>query len=320
LKVLVVGPGAMGTLFSGLLAAGGHDVWLLGRRREVIESIAREGVTWVRGGDRRTVRVNATLDASEAWPVELVLMFVKAYDTLQASKDALPSMGPDTVALTLQNGLNNVGAIASVVGEDRVIAGVTSCGATLLSPGLVRHGGEGETAIGELHGRETERLRRVAGAFGQAGIAVELSQSVASLIWGKLIVNAAINPVTALLRIRNGQLMARQETRDLIKAIALEGAAVARARHVPLPYDDPVSRVEAVCQLTASNRSSMLQDVDNGKQTEIDHINGAIAREGRALGVPTPVNWTLVQLVKALLPTAAEPVRQPATGPDPLSP
>lgn len=289
----------MGTLFAGLLASGGHEVWLLGRRAEVVETVARCGVTWVRGNAERTVQVKATLRAADARPADLVLIFVKAYDTFQAARDSLPAMGPDTVTLTLQNGLNNVETIASVVGRDRVIAGVTSHGATLLASGLVRHGGEGDTVIGELDGRETERLRWVTAAFRRAGVQVETSHSVNSLVWGKLIVNAAINPLTALLRMRNGQLLSLQETRELMAAIALEGAAVAQAKGISLPYDDPVSKVETVCRLTASNRSSMLQDVDRGKQTEIDYINGAVVEQGQALGVPTPVNWAVVRLIRA---------------------
>lgn len=303
MKVLVVGPGAMGTLFSGMLALSGHEVWLLGRRPEVVEIIAREGVTLVHSRRKTTVQVKATLQGRDAGAVELVLIFVKAYDTLQASRDALPALGGDTLVVTLQNGLNNVETVASVVGRGRVIAGVTAHGATLLGPGVVHHAGEGETALGELDGGETDRLKWVAAAFGQAGIPVEISESVNSLIWGKLVVNAAINPLTALLRIRNGELLDREETRQLMQAAALEAATVARSLDVALPYDDPVGRVETVCRLTASNRSSMLQDVERGIQTEIDHINGAVAREGEAKGVPTPVNWTLTRLVRALPPS-----------------
>lgn len=297
---MIVGPGAMGTLFGGLLVSGGHEVWLLGRRKEVISAIAQNGVAVVRGGTRRTMSLNATLSAVDAAPAELIVMFVKAYDTEQACKDALPAVGADTVVMTLQNGLNNVSSLISVFGRERVIAGVTAQGATLIGPGLVRHAGEGQTHLGELDGRETERLKRVATALRQSGIEVEISVSVKSQIWGKLVVNAAINPVTALLRARNGLLLDWPETRILMAAAAREAAAVARAQGIQLPYDDPVARVETVCRLTASNRSSMLQDVERGVRTEIDYINGAVVREGEAKGIPTPVNWTLTQLVRAM--------------------
>lgn len=296
----------MGSLFSGLLASGGHQVWLLARRPDVAETIARKGVAVVRGRSRKAVAVAATSSAADAGTADLVLIFVKAYSTLEACRDVLPAVGPNTVVLTLQNGLYNVETIASEVGREKVIAGVTSYGATLLGPGLVRHGGEGRTSLGELDGQNTERLQRVAAAFRQAGIAVELSRSVSSLIWGKLVVNAAINPLTALLRVRNGQLLVRPGAREVMAAAALEVAAVAGARGIPLPYDDPVGRVETVCRMTASNRSSMLQDVERGVQTEIDHINGAVVREGESVGVPTPVNRTLAGLVRSLAPPPPE--------------
>jgi 2-dehydropantoate 2-reductase len=299
-KILVVGSGAMGTLFSGFLVDGGHDVWLLGRRREVIAAIARKGVALVRGGTRRAFKVQATLNAAEAAPVDLILIFVKAYDTLQACRDAVPAVGPDTVVLTLQNGISNISSLVNVFGGERVIAGVTAQAATLMGPGLVRHAGEGKTSIGELDGRETERVKRVAEALRRSGVEVGLSGSVNSQIWGKLAVNAAINPITALLRARNGRLLESPDTRSLMGAVVREVAAVAGSQGITLPYDDPVANVEMVCRLTASNRSSMLQDVERGVRTEIDHINGAVVREGEARGIPTPVNWTLTRLVRAM--------------------
>jgi len=306
LKVLVVGPGAMGSLFAGMLALGGHEVWLMGRRMEVVDHIRRQGVTILRGEGRENVPVSATTDARDVGPVDLVMVCVKAYDTERACVDALPAVGSSTTLLTLQNGLGNVETIASVVGRERVLAGVTSHGATLLGPGLVRHAGAGETAIGELDGAETERVWGVADALRQAGIQVEISPRVDSLIWGKLVVNAAINPITALLKVPNGGLLASEDARELMAAVALEAAGVARARGIPLPYADPVGRVEAVCRQTAPNRSSMLQDVDRGIRTEIDFIDGALAREGERLGVPTPLCWALTHLVRALTTSPAE--------------
>lgn len=302
MKVLVVGPGAMGTLFAGLLVEGGHEVSLLGRRPEVIKSISENGIVIERDGAARAVPVRAVLRAQDAGRCDLVLMFVKAYSTLQASRDAAAAAGEDTVVLTLQNGLGNVDAIASVFGRRRVLAGVTAHGATLIRPGNTRHAGVGETSIGELDGALTPRLSRLAEAFRSSGVEVEASNCVECLIWGKLIVNAGINPLTAILHVPNGGLLERSETRDVMAAAASEATAVAAARGMPLPYEDALVRIEEVCRLTAANRSSMLQDVERGVQTEVDYINGAIVREGVALGVPTPVNWTLTQLIKAIEP------------------
>jgi 2-dehydropantoate 2-reductase len=291
----------MGTLFAGLLVQGGHEVWLLGRRAEVVETIAEDGVTIERAGrPERTIPVRAVLSASGAGTVDLVLIFVKAYSTLQATRDALPAVGEGTVVLTLQNGLNNIETIASVVGRERVIAGVTAHGATLLSPGVTRHAGEGETSIGELDGATTPRLLRVAEALSQSGIKVDLSPCVGCLIWGKLVVNSGINALTAILKVQNGRLIETPEVRSVMAAAAREAAAVASRAGMELPYEDPVARVEEVCRLTAANRSSMLQDMDRGVRTEVDYINGAIVREGDRLGVATPVNWTLARLVQSI--------------------
>ena len=257
--------------------------------------------------------MRAITSVGKADVADLVLICVKAFDTLQATRDAARALGPEAPVMTLQNGLNNLETIASVVGRERVIGGVTSQGATLLGPGLVRHAGEGRTSIGEMDGKESPRLRFIANAFRDAGIGVELSRSVESLVWGKLVINSSINPISALLRVTNGQLLERQETRALLGAVAQESASVARARGVKLSYDDPVGRVETVCRLTAPNRSSMLQDIERGVRTEIEYINGAMVREGEATGTPTPFNWTLLQLVRGLesFRVAPAPPRQP---------
>ncbi len=297
-----MGPGAIGNLFAGMLAAGGNEVWLLGRRAEVVETINREGVTIEQVWKGSTLRspVRATLDAGEAGEVDLVLMCVKSTSTLQATRNALPAVGDRTVVLTLQNGIGNVDVMASVVGRERVLAGVTVNGVTLVGPGVVRHAAMGETTIGELDGRVTERLERVAETFRQAGISVAVSSSVDSLIWAKLVSNASMNPLAALLRVRNGQLLERPDARELLGALAREVAAVAEAKGVRLPFPDPVAKVEGICRTMATNKMSMLQDVERGAPTEIDFINGAVVREGQAVGVPTPVNWTVTRLVKAM--------------------
>ncbi len=309
MRILVVGAGAIGSLFAGMLTSSGHDVRLLGRRREVVESINREGITiqqiWT--GATLKIPVKAILDAAEAAPADLILMCVKSAGTLQATRDALPAAGDGTVFLTVQNGLGNVEAMASVVGRERVLAGVTSNGTTLLGPGLIRHTWMGDTTIGELDGQITERLQRVADVFKQSGIKVALSRSVDQLVWTKLLVNCAMSPLAALLRIRNGQLIERPEARELLQAVIREVVAVGQARGVALPsYVDAVEKVETNCRNNATNKMSMLQDVERGVPTEIDFINGAVVREGERVGVATPINWTLTQLVKALTSYPAE--------------
>lgn len=302
MRILVVGPGAIGNMFAGMLTLGGHDVWLLGRRREPVDAINRDGVTIEQVWKGTTLRtpVRATLDAQDAGIVELVMMCVKSTGTLKATQDAVPAVGDGTVVLTVQNGLGNVEAMASVVGRERVLAGVTVNGITLMGPGVIRHAAMGETTIGELDGRTTERAQMVAEVLRQAGITAAVSSSVDSLLWGKLVPNASLNPLAALLRVRNGQLIERPDAKALLGAVAREVVAVAEAKGVRLPYPDPIERVEATARKMASNKMSMLQDMERGIPTEVDYINGAVVREGEAAGVRTPINWTLWHLVKAM--------------------
>jgi 2-dehydropantoate 2-reductase len=203
-------------------------------------------------------------------------------------------LAPSGVALTLQNGLGNLEALQQVLGAERAALGVTTTGATLLGPGLVRVGGTGPTYIGHH-----PRLEPYVPLFRQAGFEVEVEGDVESLLWGKLAVNAGINPLTALLRLVNGALVDEPEARALMGEAAQETAVVATALGVDLPYVDAALQAEEIARRTGSNRSSMLQDILRGAPTEIDAINGAVADTGERLGVATPVNRTLWRLVRA---------------------
>jgi 2-dehydropantoate 2-reductase len=199
------------------------------------------------------------------------------------------------VALSLQNGAGNLETLQGVLGLDRAALGVTTVGATLLGPGQVRQAGAGMISL-SAH----PRLSPLAAWLQKAGFTVEQVADAKSLLWGKLVINAAINPLTALLRVPNGQLLERSTARQLLQAAAQEAAAVAAAQGLTLPYPDPVAAAEATARRTAANRSSMLQDILRGAPTEIDAICGAIVQAGLQSGAPTPVNRTLWQLVKAL--------------------
>jgi 2-dehydropantoate 2-reductase len=207
-----------------------------------------------------------------------------------------------TLVVTLQNGLGNRETLAAELGEGRVGQGVTMLGATLLGPGRVRHAGQGPTIFGAAPDRGGAAA--LAGLFAACGLPAELTDDLEALVWGKLMVNAGINALSALLRVPNGALAAIPQARALAERAAGEAAAVAAARGVRLPYADPAAHALGVAQATGANRSSMLQDVLRGSPTEVDAINGAVAREGRRLGVPTPVNALLTELVAALDATA----------------
>jgi 2-dehydropantoate 2-reductase len=300
MKIAIIGAGAMGSLFGGRLALAGEEVWLLDLWETHIRAIKDNGLVIVATDQEVVARPRATTNPAEIVGADLIIIFVKATATRTAAQTARKLLGPDTAVLTLQNGYGNAEELARLLGAERIIAGTTAQGATLLAPGRIMHGGDGGTHIGELSGTITPRLRQIAAIFSSAGIATLPADNVASLIWGKLVINVGINALTGITGFKNGQLADCAETRELVALAVEEAIAVAAAAGVELPYAAPVEKVLAVATATAQNSSSMLQDLQSGRLTEIDAINGAMIRQGERLGVATPVNQTLTLLVKAL--------------------
>ncbi len=306
MRMALIGAGALGGVIGFYLSAV-TDVVLVDPWAEHVAAMAAHGLRCERDGVEAARPVRAVTDAALVGPVELALVLVKARQTPWAAGVARTVLGGSGVAYTLQNGLGNREILASVLGEERVGQGVASLGGTLLGPGRVRHAGMGPTLFGATPHRTLART--LADLFTSAGLPAEVRDDVAELVWGKLIVNAGINALTALLRVPNGALVETPPARELLAAAVREAAAVATAQGVSLPYADPVEHVLAVARATAANRSSTLQDVLRGAPTEIAAINGAIAREGARLGVPTPVNAFLAGLIEALEATAPQRVR-----------
>jgi 2-dehydropantoate 2-reductase len=200
----------------------------------------------------------------------------------------------------LQNGIGNIQILGEHFGREKVLGGITNHGATLLGTGRVRHAGRGDTIIGRYDGKLTGLLKAIQNILTGAGFETKVSKDIDSVIWSKLIVNVGINALTAITRLNNGMLTEYDGTRELLKSAVSEAVKIAKRKRVKLLYDDPIQKVESVCKATATNVSSMLQDVLNRKRTEIDYINGAIVRQGKALGIATPVNDVLTHLVKTI--------------------
>jgi 2-dehydropantoate 2-reductase len=297
----VVGAGAMGCLFAARLRLAGFPVALVEKVPERRDTIAREGIRAEGVTGEYTVPVPMSSGKPSLSP-DVTLVFVKSSDTREAADSVKPWLDRDSSVLTLQNGLGNVEILAEILGKGRVLGGTTSEAATLLSHGKIRHAGQGKTLIAPLDGPAT-KAREIASAFLLAGFESEVSQGLDSLLWGKLIVNVGINAIAAITRLRNGQLPQFPEILAMIEEAVKEAAAVAKAKNVTLPHADPLSRVLEVCSATSDNVSSMLQDVLNKRPTEIDAINGAVVREGKALGIPTPINRTLTSLVRVIQQT-----------------
>lgn len=299
MKIAIIGAGAMGSLFGALLSKGGADVRLLDIRQAHVDAIAASGLSIERDGAVSTVQVAAATDAAAIGTADVVIVFVKSTDTGAAARTANILAGDKGYVLTLQNGMGNADVIAEAVAPERVIAGTTSHGATLLGPGRIRHAGIGPTVIGMWHGQDMAPARNLAEYFTHAGIETRAVEDVRSIVWGKLLINVGINAITALTGIKNGQLLDLETTRELSAAAVEEAMAVARAQDIAI-REDAVDHVFQVATATAANRSSMGQDVDSRRPTEIDAINGVIVKEARRLGMEAPVNMTLTALIHTM--------------------
>lgn len=287
MKLTIVGAGAMACMFGARLAPV-SEVTLTDSWREGIDEISKRGILVEEPNRNSPVRVPAVPWGDFVEAADLALVLVKAWQTSEIARHLVRLLKPEGVALTLQNGLGNLEMLGP-----RACLGVTYQGATLLGPGRVKEGGSGPTWIAGPPWI-VQLLRR-------GGMAAEVGrpEQVDSLLWGKLVVNCGINALTAILRVRNGELFDTPDGLSLMRQAAEECAAVAKAKGVALPFPDPAGKTCEVARLTAVNRSSMLQDVMRGALTEVEAINGEVVRWGERLGVPTPVNEVLLRLVRA---------------------
>jgi 2-dehydropantoate 2-reductase len=295
-NILIVGTGALATLFAARLAQAGNQITMLGTWKAGLDALRKDGVRLVdTDGIEHHFEVQATDDPRKFGGIKHVLVLVKAWQTEQVAEQLKECLADDGLVLTLQNGLGNREALAQSLGLRRVALGTTTTGATLLGPGLVRAGGEGIISI-ERH----PALGSIAEALKSAKFNVQVVDDAQSLMWGKLVVNAAINPLTALLRVTNGKLLESPSAREMMGALAGETAHVAEAEKIHLPFSDPIAAAEEVARKTAANHSSMLQDVLRGAPTEIDAICGEIVKAAQKHNIDTPVNWACWKLLKAM--------------------
>lgn len=295
-EILIVGTGALATLFAARLARTGHIVSMLGTWRNGLQALQEGGARLLeQDGSQSASPVNAQHDPARLRGARMAIVLVKAWQTERASQQLAECLAPDGLAITLQNGIGNKEILVRRLGEGRVAIGTSTTGATMLGPGLARAGGEGIISL-EQH----PHLGPLEQALKEAHFNVRMVEDAGSLVWGKLVINAAINPLTALLRVTNGELLRRPAARTLMGDLACEVAAVAGAEKIRLPFEDPVAAAEQVARETSGNHSSMFQDVRRGAPTEIDAICGAVTSRGAKHGVPTPVNSACWKLVQAL--------------------
>lgn len=304
MKIAIIGVGAMGSIFGAMLS-GAADVFLIDPFEEHVKEINSKGLIIEYNNDsNKKYNITACTDTSIIKSrVDLAIIFTKSYATAQAAMTALSILDERGLALTLQNGLGNLEIIAGIVGDDRAVAGVTSHGGTMVCPGVVRHAGIGSTHIAGNQ-RNSEAVKRVVETFNSAGIETDISDNLDGLIWGKLIINVGINALAAILKVENGFLDKTVEVENLMARAVWEAVNIADALNIKLPYEDPLEQVKKVCRNTAGNRASMLQDILRGARTEVGVINGAIVEKGREIGLSTPYNNFLSEIIEALEATS----------------
>ncbi len=301
MKIAVVGAGAMGSVYAGLLAAAGNEVWAVDRHSGHVEAIRRQGLRVEGASGDRVVRISATTDPAEVGEAELVVLATKAMDVEAAAAAARPLVGTETLVLSIQNGLGGPDAAAAVLGEQCVAVGVVGgFGASLVGPGHVHHHGMELVRLGERAGPVTPRIEAVAELWRAAGFTVRTEGDVRRLVWEKLVCNAAFSGPCTVLGRTIGDVIEDGQAWAVASQCAVEAFEVAQALDVRLGFDDPVTWARDFGLAIPRAKPSMLLDLEAGRRTEVDYINGAIPRAGVAAGVAAPVNETVSALVRAL--------------------
>ncbi len=300
MRITVVGPGAMGCLFAGYLARSAHQVTLLDRHQSRAAEIAEHGLSIETQTGIVRVACTATANPGCLGETELVLVCVKAYDTAEVARTIAGHLTKDGLVLTLQNGLGNIEALREHVDPQLLFGGSTAEGATLLGRGSVRHAGRGPTVVAPVAAERIDVAERLASTLADAGFDATARPDLARVLWSKLLVNAVINPLTAVLGVQNGHLVEIGHARKLMKEVTREVTRVAVAEGAIDKGADTVAMVEKVCRATAPNRSSMLQDVTVKRRTEIDAILGEVLARADRHQIELPVTATLYGLVKVL--------------------
>ena len=294
-----MGAGAIGSLFGALLARAGNEVSLIGRRPHV-DKINEEGLLLEGVSGEARIQLTATTDPSTLEAPELILLSVKAYDTAQAVKDVEPLFGNQTHLLCLQNGLGTEDVAGGILGIDRIIRGTTSDGALFLKPGNIRHTGHGDTVLGYIEKAPDRFLNELADRFQRAGFNTTVTDNIKKLVWQKIFVNVAINPFGTLTGLRNGDLLTIPELKEAMNMAIEEGIALTDKLGLDINSQLAIDNAVEVAKRTARNKNSMLQDIEKGKKTEIEYINGALVKYGAENGLACPVNAVLTALVKGL--------------------
>ena len=301
MKISIIGAGAMGSLYGGKLSLTGNDVVLYDINKAHVNMINSKGLVIEESSTNEKITVHplASSNPEDVSGSDLMIIFVKSTATNAVADQFVKYAKPETIALTLQNGLGNEEIIRKHFGAGRTAAGVTSQGATFLGPGQIRHAGNGPTHIC-MSDMGNDKLLDVVRIFSDSGFETHIEENIADLVWSKLVINVGINAVTAISGLENGKLLDYPDMKSLMGDLVGEAVEIAGKKGIKLSYSDPLQVVYDVSEKTALNRSSMLQDFDRGSFTEIDFINYAIVKEGEKLGIATPFNSAISKLVRSM--------------------
>lgn len=305
MRIVIVGGGAIGRLFGSFLIRGGNDITLIDIDQTTLGALREKGIGVLADNgehpdNAESFPVNALFSAESISVADLVLLLVKSQATKDAVQDVAHLITDTCPLLCIQTGLGNLEAAREIVPEQHILLGITYMSGTALSDARVRKGALATTFIGELNGSFSPRLENISQLFNRCGLETQMVKRIIGRLWSKVMIYSAINPVSAILQVPNGSLISRKESIALMKRLLDEGLTVAKAQGIELIHPDLYELLFDTCEKSASNLSSMLQDVLNEAATEIDAQNGAICRYAEKHGISTPTHRTMVELIKLL--------------------
>jgi len=304
MKIAIIGAGAMGSMHGGYLSKVGEEVWLVDQWEEHIKAIKQNGLILSDKGVEETIRLNATTNPGDVGTADIVLFFVKSYDTASAARTVSSIVSPDTYAMTLQNGIGNVEAIIEELGTDKVVYGTTLLGGHVSGPGRVEvdvpPGERVMIQMGEWGNKISPMLQNIADTLNRAGITTEVTDNPGKNVWTKLTLICIAGTINAVTRLRVGDLMSQDEGQELSRLIAEENVVVANKKGIDLDLDEITKFVQAATDAASNHITSMLKDVLSQRRTEIGSFNEAVAKEAERMGLSAPVNRTVGQLMRII--------------------
>jgi len=300
MKIVIVGPGAIGSFFYWHLYKKTKNLVVLDKNQKRAALLQKKQLTLLSGAKKETIPFAVTQDTAVLTDADLIIICVKSYDTLAVANTIKPLCGKHTWVLSVQNGFGNLEILAEVLGEERVLGAVTYTTSVSIEPGFICLESTGQTIIGKKGKKLPSVLRKIRTQFNAAGMSTSIAKDFDSVLWSKLLINCVINPLTAILQLKNGDLLQYKESQTLMHMAASEAERIAKKKRIKLLYDDVHTKIETVCKATFDHSSLMLCDVVRFRRTEIEALNGALYKMGQNSKIPTPVNFMLYKLVKTI--------------------